>query len=109
MDDDEDETPLVRKFYLNRYTPQFFEAILESDATYHIRVVCEPEVAGTVTGCVEAAHYDEHVEIDVTPAEGWRIVGWSDDWHFDWDHREFEVCEDLELSVYMEEIPDDES
>ena len=65
-DDDEDETPLVRKFYLNRYTPQFFEAILESDATYHIRVVCEPEVAGTVTGCVEAAHYDEHVEIDVT-------------------------------------------
>ena len=107
-DDDEDETALVRRFYLDRYTPRFFEAILESDATYHIRVVCEPEVAGTVTGCVEAAHYDEHVEIDVTPAAGWRIVGWSDDSHFDGDHREFEVCEDLELSVYLKEIPDDE-
>lgn len=107
-DDDENETALTRRFYLDRYTPRFFEAILESDATYHIRVVCEPEVAGTVTGCVEAAHYDEHVEIDVTPAAAWRIVGWSDDAHFDGDHREFEVCEDLELSVYLEEIPDDE-
>ena len=56
----------------------------------------------------EAAHYDEHVEIDVTPAEGWRIVGWSDDRHFDGDHREFEVCEDLELSVYREDVEPDE-
>lgn len=108
-DDDEDETALVRRFYLDRYTPRFFEAMQESDATYHIRVVCEPEVAGTVTRCVEADHYDEHVEIDVTPAAGWRIVSWSDDGHFNGDHREFEVCEDLELSDYLEEIEADES
>lgn len=29
---------------------------MESDATYHIRAVCEPEEVGAVTGCVEAAH-----------------------------------------------------
>ena len=44
-----------------------------------------------------------------TAAPGWRIVEWSDDRHFDGDHREFEVCEDLELSVYLEEVEPDES
>ena len=107
-DDDDNETALVRRFYLDRYTPRYFEAILESDATYHIRAVCEPEEAGTVTGCVEAAHYEDSVELDVTPAPGWRIVEWSDDRHFDGDHRSIDVYEDLDLVVYLEEIePDD--
>jgi len=87
-DDDPDENSLVRRFYLDRYTSRFYEAIMESDATYHIRAVCEPEEAGTVTGCVEAAHYEDSVELDVTPAPGWRIVEWSDDRHFDGDHRD---------------------
>ena len=107
-DDDDNETDLVRRFYITRYTPRYFEAILESDATYHIRAVCEPEEAGTVTGCVEAAHYEDSVELDVTPAAGWKIVGWSDDPHFDGDHRDIDVYEDLDLVVYLEEIPDDE-
>jgi len=107
-DDDPDETSLVRRFYLDRYTPRSYEAIMESDATYHIRAVCEPEEAGTVTGCVEAAHYEESVELDVTPAAGWKIVGWSDDPHFDGDHRDIDVYEDLELVVYLEEIEPDE-
>ena len=81
---------------------------MESDATYHIRAVCEPEEAGTVTGCVEAAHYEDSVELDVTPAPGWRIVDWSDDRHFGGDHRTIDVYEDLDLVVYLEEIePDD--
>lgn len=107
-DDDEDETALVRRFYLDRYTPRFFEAILESDATYHVRVECDPPEAATVTGCVEAAHFDDEVEIDVTPAAGWRIVEWSDDRYFDGDHRNITVEEDLDLIVYLEEIPADE-
>ena len=108
-DDDDDEIALVRRFYVDRYTPRYFEAILESDATYHIRAICEPEEAGTVTGCVEAAHYEDSVELDVTPAAGWRIVGWSDDRHFDGDHRTIDVYEDLDLVVYLEEIePDDD-
>ena len=37
--------PYDLPFYYN-----FVWAIMESDATYHIRVVCEPEEAGTVTG-----------------------------------------------------------
>ena len=49
-DDDEDEHSLTRRFYLDRYSTRFYEAIMESDATYHIRAVCEPEEAGTVTG-----------------------------------------------------------
>ena len=108
-DDDDNETDLVRRFYITRYTPRYFEAILESDATYHIRAVCEPEEAGTVTGCVEAAHYEDSVELDVTPAAGWKIVGWSDDPHFDGDHRDIDVYEDLDLVVYMEEVEPDES
>ena len=103
-DDDPDEHSLTRRFYLDRYTSRFYEAIMESDATYHIRAVCEPEEAGTVTGCVEAAHYEESVELDVTPAAGWKIVGWSDDSHFDGDHRNIDVYEDLDLVVYLEEI-----
>ena len=107
-DDDDDETALVRRFYVDRYTPRYFEAILESDATYHVRAVCEPEEAGTVTGCVEAVHYEESVELDVTPAAGWKIVGWSDDPHFDGDHRDIDVYENLDLVVYLEEIEGDE-
>jgi len=103
-DDDPDEHSLVRRFYLDRYSTRFYEAIMESDATYHIRAVCEPEEAGTVTGCVEAAHYEDSVELDVTPAPGWRIVEWSDDRHFDGDHRNIDVYEDLDLVVYLEEI-----
>ena len=103
-DDDEDEHSLTRRFYLDRYSTRFYEAIMESDATYHIRAVCEPEEAGTVTGCVEAAHYEDSVELDVTPAPGWRIVEWSDDRHFDGDHRTIDVYEDLDLVVYLEEI-----
>jgi hypothetical protein len=103
-DDDPDEHSLVRRFYLDRYTSRFYEAIMESDATYHIRAVCEPEEAGTITGCVEAAHYEDSVELDVTPAPGWRIVEWSDDRHFDGDHRTIDVYEDLDLVVYLEEI-----
>ncbi len=103
-DDDDNETELVRRFYVDRYTPRYFEAILESDATYHVRAVCEPEEAGTVTGCVEAVHYEESVELDVTPAAGWKIVGWSDDSHFDGDHRNIDVYEDMDLVVYLEEI-----
>ena len=107
-DDDPDEHSLVRRFYLDRYTQRFYEAIMESDATYHIRAVCEPEEAGTVTGCVEAAHYEDSVELDVTPAPGWRIVEWSDDRHFDGDHRSIDVYEDLDLVVYLEEIEPEE-
>ena len=103
-DDDEDEHSLTRRFYLDRYTSRFYEAIMESDATYHIRAVCEPEEAGTVTGCVEAAHYEDSVELDVTPAPGWRIVEWSDDRHFDGDHRNIDVYEDMDLVIYLEEI-----
>ena len=103
-DDDEDEHSLTRRFYLDRYSTRFYEAIMESDATYHIRAVCEPEEAGTVTGCVEAAHFEDSVELDVTPAPGWRIVEWSDDRHFDGDHRNIDVYEDLDLVVYLEEI-----
>ena len=106
-DDDEDEHSLTRRFYLDRYSTRFYEAIMESDATYHIRAVCEPEEAGTVTGCVEAAHYEDSVELDVTPAPGWRIVEWSDDRHFDGDHRTIDVYEDLDLVVYLEEIEPD--
>ena len=108
-DDDPDEHSLVRRFYLDRYTQRFYEAIMESDATYHIRAVCEPEEAGSVTGCVEAAHYEDSVELDVTPAPGWRIVEWSDDRHFDGDHRDIDVYEDLDLVVYLEEIEPDEN
>lgn len=108
-DDDPDEHSLTRRFYLDRYTSRFYEAIMESDATYHIRAVCEPEEAGTVTGCVEAAHYEDSVELDVTPAPGWRIVEWSDDRHFDGDHRTIDVYEDLDLVVYLEEIEPDEN
>ena len=103
-DDGDNETDLVRRFYVDRYTPRFFEAILESDATYHVQAVCEPEEAGTVTGCVEAVHYEESVELDVTPTAGWKIVGWSDDSHFDGDHRNIDVYEDMDLVVYLEEI-----
>ena len=108
-DDDPDEHSLTRRFYLDRYSTRFYEAIMESDATYHIRAVCEPEEAGTVTGCVEAAHYEDSVELDVTPAPGWRIVEWSDDRHFDGDHRTIDVYEDLDLVVYLEEIEPDEN
>lgn len=51
--------------------------------------------------------YDS-VELDVTPAPGWRIVEWSDDRHFDGDHRTIDVYEDLDLVVYLEEIEPDE-
>ena len=106
--DDEDDQSLTRRFYLDRYSTRFYEAIMESDATYHIRAVCEPEEAGTVTGCVEVAHYEDSVELDVTPAPGWRIVEWSDDRHFDGDHRTIDVYEDLDLVVYLEEIEVDD-
>ena len=107
-DDDENETALVRRFYLDRYTPRFFEAILESDATYYVHVESDPEGAATITGCTDSAHYEQMVEIDVQPAAGWRIVGWSDDPHFDGDHRNIDVYEDLDLTVFLEEIPADD-
>lgn len=103
-DDDEDQTDLVRRFYLERTTPRYIEAILESDATYHVHVECEPPEAATVTGCVEAAHYDDEVEIDIQVNPGWRIVEWSDDRYFDGDHRNITVEEDLDFTVYLEEI-----
>ena len=103
-DDDEDEHSLTRRFYLDRYTSRFYEAIMESDATYHIRAVCEPEEAGTVTGCVEAAHYESEVEIDINVNPGWRIARWSDDRYFDGSHRNITVYEDLDLTVFLEEI-----
>lgn len=31
-------------------------------------------------------------------------MGWSDDWHFDGDHRDVDVYEDLDLVVFLEEI-----
>ena len=107
-DDDEDQTALIRRFYMERTTPRFIEAILESDATYHVHVDCDPEGAATITGCTDSAHYEDMVEIDVTPSIGWRITGWSDDPHFDGDHRNIDVYEDLDLTVFLEEIPDDE-
>lgn len=61
----QNERSLSHRFYIDCYTPRFFEAILESEATYHARAVCEPEEAGTVTGCVEAVHYENSVELDV--------------------------------------------
>lgn len=103
-DDDENEQSLTRRFYLERHSPTSFEAIMESDATYHVRAVCEPEEAGTVTGCVEAAHYEDIVVLDVQPAAGWKIGGWSDDQHFDGDHRDIDVYGDMDLVVYLEEI-----
>ena len=106
-DDDEDETALTRRFYLDRYTPRYFEAILESDATYYVHVECDPPEGGTVTGNTDAAHYDDEVEIDVTPAPGWRITGWSDDSHFDGSHRDIDVYEDTDLTVFLEEIEPD--
>ena len=48
-DDDEDEHSLTRRFYLDRYTSRFYEAIMESDATYHIRAVCDGAMTGTLT------------------------------------------------------------
>ena len=107
-DDDEDETALVRRFYMERTTPRFIEAILESDATYHVHVECDPPEAATVTGCVDAAHYEAEVEIDINVNPGWRIVEWSDDRYFDGSHRNITVYEDLDLTVFLEEIPDDE-
>ena len=38
MDDEENETALLCWLYLDHYMPRFFEAILDSDATYHVRV-----------------------------------------------------------------------
>lgn len=108
-DDDENETALVRRFYLDRYTPRFFEAILESDATYYVHVESDPEGAATITGCTDSAHYEQMVEIDVQPAAGWRIVGWSDDPHFNGDHRNIDVYEDMDLTVFLEEVEGDES
>ena len=35
-------------------------------------------------------------------------MGWSDDPHFDGDHRDIDVYEDLDLVVYLEEIEGDE-
>ena len=108
-DDDEDQTSLVRRFYLERTTPRFIEAILESDATYHVHVECDPPKAATVTGCVDAAHYEAEVEIDINVNPGWRIAEWSDDRYFDGSHRNITVYEDLDLTVYLEEIePDDD-
>ena len=106
-DDDEDETALVRHFYLERTTPRFIEAILESDATYHVHVECDPPEAATVTGCVDAAHYESEVEIDINVNPGWRIAEWSDDRYFDGDHRNITVYEDLDLTVFLEEVPID--
>ena len=107
-DDDESETSLTRSFYMQQYTPRYIEAIMESDATYHVRVECDPPAAATVTGCTESAHYEEMVEIDVQPVAGWKITGWSDDPHFDGDHRNIDVFEDLDLTVFLEEIEADE-
>ncbi len=106
-DDDDNETALVRRFYLDRYTPRYFEAILESDATYYVHVECDPPEGGTVTGNTDAVHYEQTVEIDVTPAPGWRITGWSDDSHFDGSHRDIDVYEDTDLTVFLEEIEPD--
>ena len=106
-DDDDNETALVRRFYLDRYTPRYFEAILESDATYYVHVECDPPQGGTVTGNTDAVHYEQMVEIDVTPAPGWRITGWSDDSHFDGSHRDIDVYEDTDLTVFLEEIEPD--
>ncbi len=106
-DDDDNETALVRRFYLDRYTPRYFEAILESDATYYVHVECDPPEGGTVTGNTDAVHYEQMVEIDVTPAPGWRIVRWSDDRYFDGDHRDIDVYEDTDLTVFLEEIEPD--
>ena len=103
-DDDEDLTDLVRRFYIDNYTPRYIEAILESDATYHVHVECDPPEAATVTGCVDAAHYEDEVEIDIQVNPGWRIVEWSDDRYFDGDHRSIIVEEDLDLTVFLEEI-----
>lgn len=85
-------------------TPRYIQAVMESDATYYVRVVCDPPEAATVTGCTESAHYEDMVEIDVTPATGWRIVEWSDDSSYDGDHRNIDVFEDMEMTVYLEEI-----
>lgn len=106
-DDDDNETALVRRFYLDRYTPRYFEAILESDATYYVHVECDPPEGGTVTGNADAVHYEQTVEIDVTPAPGWRITGWSDASHFDGSHRDIDVYEDTDLTVFLEEIEPD--
>ena len=107
-DDDEGGTALVRRFYLEPYTSRFFEAILESDATYHVHVECDPPQAATVTGNVDAAHYEAELEIDINLNPGWRISEWSDDRYFDGDHRNITVYEDLNLTVYLEEVHDDE-
>ena len=106
-DDDDNETALVRRFYVDRYTPRYFEAILESDATYYVHVECDPPEGGTVTGNTDAVHYEQMVEIDVTPAPGWRITGWSDDSHFDGSHRDIDVYEDTDLTVFLGEIEPD--
>ena len=107
-DDDETETSLTRSFYMRQNTPRYIGAVMESDATYHVRVQCDPPQAGIVTGCVEAAHYEDLVEIDVHPATGWRIIEWSDDSSYDGDHRNIDVFEDVDLTVYLEQIPEDE-
>ena len=106
-DDDDNETALVRRFYVDRYTPRYYEAILESDATYYVHVECDPPEAGTVTGNTDSVHYEQLVEIDVTPAPGWRITGWSDDRYFDGSHRDIDVYEDTDLTVFLEEIEPD--
>ena len=106
-DDDESETSLTRSFYMQQYTPRYIEAIMESDATYHVRVACDPEGAATITGTTESAHYEQMVEIDVQPTAGWKITGWSDDPHFDGDHRNIDVYEDLDLTVFLEEVESD--
>ena len=106
-DDDDNETALVRRFYVDRYTPRYYEAILESDATYYVHVECDPPEGGTVTGNTDAVHYEQMVEIDVTPTTGWRITGWSDDRHFDGSHRDIDVYEDTDLTVFLEEIEPD--
>ncbi len=106
-DDDDNETALVRRFYVDRYTPRYYEAILESDATYYVHVECDPPEGGTVTGNTDAVHYEQMVEIDVTPTPGWRITGWSDDRHFDGSHRDIDVYEDTDLTVFLEEIEPD--
>ena len=107
-DDDENETSLVRRFYMDTYTPRYLDAILESDATYHVRIECEPPEAASVTGCVEAAHFDDEIEVDIQVNPGWRIVRWSDDRYFDGDHRYITVEKDYDLTVFFEQIPDDE-
>ena len=89
---------------MDRYTPRYFEAITESDETYHVRAVCEPEEAGTITGCKEEVHYEGNVVLDVHPAAGWKIVGWSDDLQYDGDHRNIDVYADMDLVVYLEKI-----